>query len=140
MTENPKKKKIVIESSSDTQSSKQSESSSSSKSSSSTSSPFPSSSSSSSSSSKQSENESMNNESCDYNLKPDYDKSNCSDDNLYSNECNKFLLKKEIVERNCLSETPNNTPYLYPNLNDKLFNVKIAEKKEFNDAKIISVF
>ena len=68
-------------------------------------------------------------------MKPDYDKSNCSDDNLYTNECNKFLLKKEIVERNCLSETPDDTPYLYPNLNDKLFNVKIAEKKEFNDTK-----
>ena len=143
MTENPKKKKIVVESSSDTQSSKQSESSSSSSSSSkssssssfawpssssATSSPFPSSSSS-------NQSEIVNNESCDYNLKPDYDKSGCSDDNLYTNECNKFLLKKEIVERNCLSETPDDTPYLYPNLNDKLFNVKIAEKKEFNDTK-----
>ena len=41
-------------------------------------------------------------------------------------------MKKELVERNCLQDTPT---YLYPNLNDTNFNIKIAEKKEFNDTK-----
>ena len=60
---------------------------------------------------------------------------NCKDENFYSPECNKFLLKKELLERNYLSEHPDETPQLYPNLNDKEFNIKIALKKEFNDTK-----
>jgi len=89
----------------------------------------------SSSSSVSTSKSSNNNESCDYDLKPEYDKSKCSSTNIYSTSCNKFMLKKEIVERNCLDEQPNETPYLYPSLNDQQFNVKIAEKKEFNDTK-----
>jgi superfamily II DNA or RNA helicase len=57
-------------------------------------------------------------------------------------EFNKFLLKKEFVERKCLEELDNNitsdnesNSFLYPNLNDINFNIKIAEKKEFNDTK-----
>jgi hypothetical protein len=69
------------------------------------------------------------------NLETEFKKINCDDENYYSNECNKFLLKKEIIERNVLSEHPEENPYLYPNLNDKDFNVKIATKKEFNDTK-----
>ena len=73
------------------------------------------------------------------NLKADYDKINgsvnCTDQNYYSPECNKFLLKKELVETEYLSQHPDETPYLYPNLNDKEFNIKIATKKEFNDTK-----
>ena len=68
-------------------------------------------------------------------LETEFKKINCNDENYYSNECNKFLLKKEIVERNFLSEHPEETPYLYPNLNDEDFNIKIATKKEFNDTK-----
>ena len=62
---------------------------------------------------------------------------NCQDEKLYSNECNKFLLKRELLERNYLSENENENDEkaLYPNLNDKNFNVKIAQKKEFNDTK-----
>jgi hypothetical protein len=61
----------------------------------------------------------------------------CSEDEntYYSPECNKFLLKKELVERNCLSQHPDENEFLYPNLNDVNFNIKIAEKKEFNDTK-----
>jgi len=60
---------------------------------------------------------------------------NCNDENFFTNECNKFLLKKEIIERENLSENEDKNEYLYPNLNDKNFNIKIATKKEFDDTK-----
>ena len=66
------------------------------------------------------------------NLKTDFEKINCENEHYYSKECNKFLLKKEIIESNQLSTQ---YPYLYPSLNDQQFNIKIAEKKEFNDTK-----
>ena len=70
------------------------------------------------------------------NLQEEYEKlGNCKDENYYSKECNKFLLKKELIERENLSEHPKNYEYLYPNLNDTEFNIKIANKKEFNDTK-----
>ena len=69
------------------------------------------------------------------NLETEFKKINCNEDKLYSNECNKFLLKKELIERNYLEEHPEIDPYLYPNLSDKNFNIKIAVKKEFNDTK-----
>jgi superfamily II DNA or RNA helicase len=53
----------------------------------------------------------------------------------YDKECNKFLLKKELVEHVELEEHPDSDTYLYPNMNDPNFNIKIAEKKEFNDTK-----
>ena len=56
------------------------------------------------------------------------------DSDKYSSDCNKFILKKELVERNTLKKE-DDMPYLYPNLNDPNFNIKIAEKKEFNDTK-----
>ena len=54
--------------------------------------------------------------------------------NKYSNDCNKFMLEKERIERKLLKKA-DDKPYLYPNLNDPNFNIKIAEKKEFNDTK-----
>ena len=86
-------------------------------------------------SSQKSSSSSLQKDSCDYNLEKDFEKSGCIPDNYHSNDCNKFLLKKEIVERNCLAENPNDNSFLYPSLNDQLFNIKIAEKKEFNDTK-----
>jgi hypothetical protein len=68
-------------------------------------------------------------------LEEDYKKINCNDENYYSKDCNKFLLKKELIERNYLADHEEEYPYLYPNLNDKEFNIKIASKKEFNDTK-----
>jgi hypothetical protein len=70
-------------------------------------------------------------------LQADYERivPNCAEENFYSPECNKFLLKKEFLETDYFAEHPDETPYLYPNLNDKDFNVKIASKKEFNDTK-----
>jgi hypothetical protein len=71
------------------------------------------------------------------NLQEEYDKlGNCKGENYYSSDCNKFLLKKELLEREYLEEQEvDETPQLYPNLNDKEFNIKIASKKEFNDTK-----
>jgi hypothetical protein len=65
----------------------------------------------------------------------EYKNINCNDENFFTSECNKFQLKKEIAEGNYLSEHENDNEYLYPNLNDKQFNIKIATKKEFNDTK-----
>ena len=67
-------------------------------------------------------------DSCNYDFSQHPELSKCKDDvNYYSPECNKLLLKKEVVERNCINETSDATPYLYPNLNDANFNVKIAD-------------
>ena len=60
---------------------------------------------------------------------------NCNAENYYTKNCNKFILKKELLERNYLDEHKYENEYLYPNLNDKLFNIKIAQKKEFNDTQ-----
>ena len=68
-------------------------------------------------------------------LEAEYDKLDCTNENYYTPECNKFLLKRELVERNYLDEYPDEDPYLYPSLSDTLFNVKIASKKEFNDTQ-----
>jgi len=66
------------------------------------------------------------------NLKTEFEKlDGCKDEKYYSTECNKFLLKKEVIESNYLSENSELDPYLYPNLSDKNFNIKIANKKEF---------
>jgi hypothetical protein len=69
------------------------------------------------------------------NLEKEYTNINCNDINFFTPECNRFQLKKELVERNYLSENEDENEYLYPNLNDKEFNIKIATKKEFNDTK-----
>jgi hypothetical protein len=74
---------------------------------------------------------------CNTNLEPEFKKLNCDDENMYTGQCNKFLLKKELIESMCLSENANaeENSYLYPDLNDPNFNIKIALKKEFNDTK-----
>jgi hypothetical protein len=68
-------------------------------------------------------------------LKDMYFNLDCTDEKLYSNDCNKFLLKRELLERNYLKDSENSNESLYPNLNDAEFNIKIANKKEFNDTK-----
>ena len=40
----------------------------------------------------------------DYPLEEEYKNINCNDENFFTPECNKFQLKKEIAERNYLSE------------------------------------
>jgi hypothetical protein len=69
------------------------------------------------------------------NLESEFKGLNCNNDNFFEPECNKFILKKELIERNYLSENEDTNDYLYPNLNDTSFNIKIATKKEFNDTK-----
>jgi hypothetical protein len=59
----------------------------------------------------------------------------CSNTNQYSEECNKLLLESEDKNNKLLEENPNKFSYLYPNLNDPNFNIKISQKKEFSDTK-----
>ena len=71
-------------------------------------------------------------------LKDEYAKYNCSlsENDLYSKDCNTFLLKKELLESEKLGEQSiAKDDYLYPTLNDPNFSLKIAEKKEFNDTQ-----
>lgn len=51
------------------------------------------------------------------------------------NQLNDFSLLKENDDRKTLIAPDNEFEYLYPNLEDPAFNVKIAERKEFNDTK-----
>jgi len=67
-------------------------------------------------------------------LKNLFEKVNCNE-NFYSKDCNQFLLKKELLEHDYLKNHPKENSYLYPNLNDPNFIIKIAEKKEFNDTQ-----
>jgi hypothetical protein len=72
----------------------------------------------------------------DYDLKSQYEKiGDCDDENYYSSDCNKFLLKKELMESKHMEENPYSDVELYPNLSDVNFNIKIANKKEFSDTK-----
>ena len=72
----------------------------------------------------------------DSELKTDFYANNCGNlENQFSKECNKFLLKKELMEYEFLSEHPKESEYLYPSLNDPNFNIKIAERKEFNETQ-----
>jgi len=80
--------------------------------------------------------EQVNQEQDDSELKIDFDANNCGNlENQFSKECNKFLLKKELMEYEFLSEHPEESEYLYPSLNDPNFNIKIAERKEFNETQ-----
>ena len=70
-------------------------------------------------------------------LETEYD-GQCDND-LDSKQCNQFLLKKELADRICLNENEREgegeSSFLYPEFNDPQFNVKIAEKKEFQETK-----
>jgi hypothetical protein len=69
-------------------------------------------------------------------LQEDYEKNKCNiTENQYTKECNQFLLKKEFIEHDYLEQHPEENNILYPTLNDPNFNIKIAEKKEFNDTQ-----
>jgi hypothetical protein len=82
------------------------------------------------------ESEEMPSVDVDNDLKSQYEKiGDCDDENYYSNECNKFLLKKELTESKYMEENPYSDVELYPNLSDINFNIKIANKKEFSDTK-----
>lgn len=69
-------------------------------------------------------------------LKEEFDINECgTSEKAYDKTCNKFILKKEMIERTELAKNPEEDDYLYPSLNDPNFIVKIAEKKEFSDTK-----
>jgi hypothetical protein len=57
--------------------------------------------------------------------------------NIYSKKCNnnKMLLKFEEENRERFIQDTTSNEFLYPNLNDPYFNIKIAQKKEFSDTK-----
>jgi len=48
---------------------------------------------------------------------------------------NTFLLKKEQLDANVISQNETSYDALYPSLDDPDFNIKLAEKKEFNENK-----
>jgi hypothetical protein len=67
-----------------------------------------------------------------------YEKNLCDKpENIYNKKCNnnKLLLKFEEENNKSLGKQPNVDEFLYPNLNDPNFNIKIAQKKEFSDTK-----
>jgi len=69
-------------------------------------------------------------------LKKEFEINECgTSQKAYDKNCNKFVLKKEMIERTELAKNPEEDSYLYPSLNDPNFIVKIAEKKEFSDTK-----
>ena len=55
--------------------------------------------------------------------------------NLDDNNYNTFLFKKEQLDHEILGQNENKYDNLYPSLDDPEFNIKLAEKKEFNDNK-----
>jgi hypothetical protein len=70
------------------------------------------------------------------NLKKEFEINECgASEKAYDKTCNKFVLKKEMIERTELAKNPEEDSYLYPSLNDPNFIVKIVEKKEFSDTK-----
>ena len=54
---------------------------------------------------------------------------------LDDKDYNTYLNNKEILNRSYISTHTNDYSNLYPSLDDPDFNIKIAEKKEFNDTK-----
>jgi hypothetical protein len=64
-------------------------------------------------------------------LKEEFQQFKCENpENRYTKECNEFLLKKEVLEReNYEKEEKDNDSALYPSLDDPNFIIKIAEKK-----------
>ena len=66
------------------------------------------------------------------------DKEICELGNIYTKKCNIKNIKQienELENRNELAKHPNDNTYLYPNLDDPNFNIKISQKKEFSDTK-----
>jgi hypothetical protein len=74
------------------------------------------------------------------NIEEVYKKNFGKDENDLDNvNYNNFLIKKEALNREIImDEEKNNSDsfsFLYPSLDDPQFNIKISEKKEFNDTK-----
>jgi len=54
-------------------------------------------------------------------------------DDMTDKDGNDFLFNKELIEHNTSSFNDENSDFLYPELNDPDFNIKIAKRKEFYD-------
>ena len=63
------------------------------------------------------------------NIREVYEERFVNMDDYSDKEYNNFLLKKELLERTELEKKGETHEYLYPNLNDPQFNIKIAEKR-----------
>lgn len=65
-------------------------------------------------------------------MKNEFMKHNCNDfENFYTPKCNKLKLQNEHIDRtNAISKQ-----HLFPMLDDPSFNIRLAEKAEFNDTK-----
>ena len=62
------------------------------------------------------------------------DKIGVAPTNIVSKEYNDFLHKKELAQRESIA-LDDNYDFLYPEIDDPNFNIKIAKKKEFNDTQ-----
>ena len=54
---------------------------------------------------------------------------------LGKQEINELIAERELKDREEIVKQENQNNFLYPSLDDPLFNIKIATKKEFNDTK-----
>lgn len=54
---------------------------------------------------------------------------------LDDSDYNTFLNKKELLDRKIISDNEDEQNTLYPSLDDPKFNIKISQRKEFNDNK-----
>ena len=68
----------------------------------------------------------------DISLKGEYEE--VKNDVFDSKQYQRFLVKQEIEEKKTF-DSNNEFGYLYPNIDDPNFNIKIAERKEFNDSQ-----
>jgi hypothetical protein len=71
----------------------------------------------------------------DKNIKINKKKINIFDKKIMDKENNKLILINEFKNSENLKHNSNLNEFLYPNLDDPNFNIKIAEKKEFSDTK-----
>ena len=62
------------------------------------------------------------------------DKIGIASGNIVSKENNDFLHKKELAQRESIA-LDDNYDFLYPEIDDPNFNIKIAKRKEFNDTQ-----
>ena len=57
------------------------------------------------------------------------------DEEFVGDDTNDSLNNKELAERKSIIESKEEYDFLYPNLNDPNFNIKIAKKREFSETK-----
>lgn len=71
----------------------------------------------------------------DNSLKALFEKDIGEEEGVLTQDMNKFISLREQKDRDEILKSENKNNFLYPSLDDPLFNIKIATKKEFNDTK-----